>query len=290
MGEVVGAALLSHVATIMLPETTRRELNNGEDFSLVPGLHRLKAEVLDRIDYDTVLVFDSHWATTVEFVIAAHEHRSGLFTSDELPRGMRQVHYDYPGDPELAHMIAELADKHGTRGTAINDPLLPVHYPTINLLKYLQKDDESWVSIGVCQTAETEDYMRIGRAVGDAIAQLDRKVLLIASGAMSHRFWPLSVLHNYEAADPALIRTAEARAADEERIAWFEQGDHASVLRTMPEFREFKPEANFGHYLMMASAMGGESWEWRGRRFSAYENALGTGQIHMWFDPPTASS
>jgi len=31
MGEVVGAGLIAHVPTIVLPEATRRELNNGED-------------------------------------------------------------------------------------------------------------------------------------------------------------------------------------------------------------------------------------------------------------------
>ena len=39
MGEVVGAGLLAHVPTIMLPEADRRELNNGQEISLVPGLH-----------------------------------------------------------------------------------------------------------------------------------------------------------------------------------------------------------------------------------------------------------
>ena len=45
MGEIVGAGLLAHVPTIMLPETIRRELNEGEDFSLVPGLNLLRQEV-----------------------------------------------------------------------------------------------------------------------------------------------------------------------------------------------------------------------------------------------------
>jgi len=68
MGEVVGAGLLAHVPTIMLPEQTRRELNEGKDISLVAGLERLRTEVFETLDYDTVVVLDSHWATTVEFV------------------------------------------------------------------------------------------------------------------------------------------------------------------------------------------------------------------------------
>ena len=45
MGEVVGAGILAHVPTIMLPEETRRELNRGPDFSLVEALHQLRRDV-----------------------------------------------------------------------------------------------------------------------------------------------------------------------------------------------------------------------------------------------------
>ena len=164
MGEVVGAGLLAHVPTIVLPADVRRELNEGKEISLVPGLRRLREEVFETLDYDTVVVLDSHWATTVEFVVTAQARRAGLFTSDELPRGMCRMPYDYPGDPELAHAIAAHADKHGTWITPIDDPYLPVHYATINLWTHLGVPEKRWISIGVCQTAETEDSLRLGRA------------------------------------------------------------------------------------------------------------------------------
>ena len=91
MGEVVGAAILAHVPTIMLPEAVRYDLNGGKEISLVPGLKRLRKEIFETLDYDTVVVLDSHWATTVEFVVTSHAERSGLFTSEELPRGMSQI-------------------------------------------------------------------------------------------------------------------------------------------------------------------------------------------------------
>ena len=71
-GSVVGAALVAHVPTIVLPEAVRYELNEGREISLVPGLHRMKSERLDRLSFDTIIVFDAHWFTTVEFVVAAH--------------------------------------------------------------------------------------------------------------------------------------------------------------------------------------------------------------------------
>jgi 3,4-dihydroxyphenylacetate 2,3-dioxygenase len=288
MGEVVAAGLLAHVPTIMLPRAERLELNEGKEISLVPGLERLRSEVFEKLDYDTVVVIDSHWFTTVEFVVAAHPMRAGLFTSDELPRGMSRVPYDFRGDPELAHATAAEADGHGTWITAIDDPCLPIYYATVNLWAYLGRGlDKSWVTISnTAETGDTEDFLRAGRALGAAIARTSRKVILVASGALSHTFWPLRELRAHEASDPVHIRTPEARAADIERIGWFEAGDHARVLDTMPEYLKVRPEARFAHYLMMIGALGERAVTAPGRRYSEYENAIGTGQMHLWFDRP----
>jgi 3,4-dihydroxyphenylacetate 2,3-dioxygenase len=287
MGEVVGMGLLAHVPTIMLPEEVRKELNEGKEITLVPGLERLRKEVFETLDYDTVIVLDSHWATTVEFVVTAQDRRAGLFTSEELPRGMKRIPYDFEGDPELAHAIAKYGESRGTWITAIDDPFLPIYYATINLWKFLGEGlNKKWISIGVCQTATIEDNLRLGRALGDAIAETDRKVLLIASGALSHTFYSMQELRKHEASDPSHIFTPEARAADEERIAWFKAGNHDKIMDTMDEFMRFKPEARFGHYLMMIGAVGEGDCPAKGRLFSDYENSIGTGQVHIWFDQP----
>ena len=156
MGSIVGAALVSHVPPLVMPESERRALNGGEDTSLFAGLHALRAERLAPAAADPVVVVDTHWFTTIEHVISAHERRKGLFTSDELPRGMCAMPYDMPGDPELARaFVAAATGRHDAWVTAIDDPHLPVHYPTINLLGFLQ-GEERWVSMGVCQTAEPD--------------------------------------------------------------------------------------------------------------------------------------
>jgi 3,4-dihydroxyphenylacetate 2,3-dioxygenase len=288
MGEVVAAGLLAHVPTIMLPREDRVALNNGEEISLVPGLEKLRHDVFETLDYDTVVVLDSHWFTTVEFVVSAQDIRAGLFTSDELPRGMSRIPYDWAGDPELAHAVAANGAKHDTWITAIDDPYLPLYYATVNLWAYLGRGlGKRWVTMSnTAQTGDTEDFLRAGRALRDAIAQTDRKVILLASGALSHTFWPLRELRAHEASDPAHIRTPQARAADLERIGWFEAGDHARVLDTMPEFLAVRPEAKFAHYLMMIGALGEHAVTAPARRYSEYENAIGTGQIHLWFDRP----
>jgi 3,4-dihydroxyphenylacetate 2,3-dioxygenase len=286
MGDIVGAALVSHVPPIVMPEADRRELNHGDDTTLVAGLHELRAAKLDHVDADLVVVIDGHWATTVEFVVAAHERRTGLYTSEELPRGMSQMPYDLVGDPELARAAEALAvDRDDMWITAIDDPYLPIHYPTTNLLPFLQQGEERWVSVSICQTAELDDLLLFGSLLGDAIRSLDRRAVLLASAGMSHRFWPLRQFRDHEAADPALhLRSPEAYAADLEVLDWMYVGNHHAIIDFHAEYRLFKPEANFGHYLIMAGACGGRSWKAKGTRFGEYESVSGTGQAHVWFD------
>jgi 3,4-dihydroxyphenylacetate 2,3-dioxygenase len=269
----------------MLPREVRYELNEGKEISLVPGLERLRGEVLDRLDVDTFVIFDTHWFSTVEHLLSSHAHRSGKYTSDELPRGMSGIPYDYVGDPELARLTAELANGSGARTHATDDPYLPVHYPTINLLAFLHRG-ERVVSVSVVQTGEPPDFLRFGAALGEAIARIDRRVVLLASGGLSHRFWPLSQLEQHEASDPRHIRTPEARAADEERLELMKRGDHRSIIETMDDYMKFAPEGRFGHYLMMVGALGAADCRAKGELFSDYENATGTGQAHVWFPCP----
>ncbi|MBG6107531.1 catechol 1,2-dioxygenase [Frigoribacterium sp. CG_9.8] len=293
MGEIVGVGLIAHVPTIMLSKEIRMELNEGKDSTLVSGLEKLRADIFETAgegteDYDTVIVLDSHWASTVEFIVTSQERRHGLFTSEELPRGMHGVPFDFRGDPELAELIAAQDEKNGTWITPIDDPDLPVMYATINLWKYLGEGlpDKKWISVSLCQTATDEDFLRAGRAIGEAVAKSDRRVILLASGALSHTFYKLRELRKHEMADPSHIFSEAARVADYERLDWFTAGDHAKVLETMPAFHRVRPEGMFGHWLLTIGAIGEEACTAPGVLYSEYENSIGTGQVHVWFPRP----
>lgn len=283
MGRIVGAGLVSHAPVIMFPEGFRIEANGGRDFTLATGLQRLKQEVFDVQDYDTVLVIDSHWFTTTEFVVTSQDTRSGLFTSSEMPTLFSQVPYDLPGDPELAKAICDEATREGGWAAAVDDPHLPIQYATLNLWTYLKRPGTAWVSASVCQTATVEDFLNFGRAISRAVEKTGRRVMILASGGLSHVFRPLSELRAHMGGDPRNIVSDAARAADEQRIAWLAEGRHDQVIRTMPEYMAFGPEAGFGHYLTLAGALGGENCRVPGQRLSDYESGIGTGHIHLWF-------
>lgn len=289
MGEIVGAGLVAHVPTIMLPEEVRLEINEGKEITLVPGLRRIRSECLERLRPDTIVVFDTHWESTFEHIVTAHERRQGRFTSHELPRGMRQIPYDMPGDPELAHLIARQAEgRDDCWILASDDPYLPIFYGTVNIWTFLGDPETRWISVAINQTCTTQDFLLFGELIGRAVAASDRRVVLLASGGMTHRFFPFRELRGRESsAAPENIFDPESYEADQRVLKMLQAGDHAGVIDWMPEYRRAAPEGHFGHYLMMAAALGGRRCQAPGELFSEYEASVGTGQAHVWFERPS---
>jgi 3,4-dihydroxyphenylacetate 2,3-dioxygenase len=290
MGEVIGAALVAHVPTIMLPEDVRLEINEGREITLVPGLHRMKAECFDRLKPDTVVVFDTHWESTFEHIVTAQDRRKGLFTSHELPRGMRQIPYDMPGDPDLARLIAKQAEgRDDCWILACDDLYLPIFYGTVNIWTFLGDPETRWISVALNQCATTEDFLLFGQLIGNAVAASDRRVILLASGGMTHRFFPFQELRKRESQRaPDNIYDLESYEADQRVLKMMQEGDHAGIIDGMPEYRRAAPEGHFGHFLMLSSALGGRACTAPGELFSEYEASVGTGQVHVWFErPPT---
>jgi aromatic ring-opening dioxygenase catalytic subunit (LigB family) len=201
---------------------------------------------------------------------------------------MSQIPYAMKGNPELANSLSKYDEKNGTWITPIADPHLPIFYATVNLWHYLGRglDDKKWISMSVCQTGTAEDFIRAGRALGEAIRDSDSKVILLASGALSHTFHKLRDLRKHEASDPKHIYSPEAYEYDKKVMQWFAEGDHKAVLDDFDNFKKYKPEAGFFHYLAMAGALGEEANTAKGRLYSEYENSIGTGQVHIWFDKP----
>ncbi|HXF37557.1 MAG TPA: catechol 1,2-dioxygenase, partial [Actinomycetota bacterium] len=145
---------------------------------------------------------------------------------------------------------------------------------------------ERWVSVGINQTAETDDFLLLGELIGRAVERIDRRVVLLASGGMSHRFLPFKQLRGRESSSVENVYSPEHAEADRKVLRMLQEGDHAGVIDFMPEYERFSPEGHFGHYLIMVGALGGRACTARGELFSEYEASVGTGQVHVWFERP----
>ena len=291
MGHIVGAALVSHHPGLMQCEEFRRLMGNGEDSDLIPGYARLRDKIA-AAQPDVVLVFDSHWFTTGYHLVDGAARYTGSYISDEMPWYLHGVPYDYRGHPELALAIEAVSREQGGYNRVINHPELGKQYATINLVKHLRLEqaDIPVVTVSSCQNCDWTHFLTSGEAIGEAVRRSDLKVVLLASGALSHKFNAIDWTPNHPRIfHESNVSRPENIASDKAAIALMEQGRHDTVLARWDDDYRKKPWEAFGaHYLQMLGAMGGAACQSKGEALSAYENARGTGNIHMWFDTTTA--
>lgn len=284
MGEIAAAAVVAHQPLVMLPRSLRVRLGEtGRDTTLVEPGYRLVREHLAERGVDTLAIVDTHWFTTSEHAVAGGDHFRGRYTSEEMPRVIDDVAYDFPGAPDLAHEVARVGRERGLPIVNATSPSLPRHYPTINLVHHL-RTRERVLSVGVLQTGAPRHFLAFGRALALAAARTDHRVGVLGSGGMSHTFWPVDQQRGKVAFDPRHVISEAARDWDGRILAHWAAGEHAAVVDLYPEYRAVHPEGLFGHYLTLLGAIGGPDCRAPGRRLSDYENALGTGQVHVAFD------
>jgi aromatic ring-opening dioxygenase catalytic subunit (LigB family) len=266
-------------------EEFRRLMGAGEDSDLIAGYARLRRKI-DAAQPDVVVIFDTHWFTTGYHLIDAGAAYRGTYISDEMPWYLHGVPYDYRGHPALAYAIEAAGRVRGVHTRAIAHPDLPRHYPTINVLKQIRIEHLPVVTVSSCQNCRPEHYVDSGRAIGAAIAESDLSVVLLASGALSHRFNDVDwtprhprIFHEGNVSRPENV------ASDKRALALFAEGRHDIVLDNWDsEYRRIPWEGFGAHYLQMIGALGGASCRAKGEPLSAYENARGTGNVHVWFD------
>jgi len=287
MGQIVGAALVSHHPGLMQCEEFRRAMGAGADSDLIAGYARLRVK-LDAVRPDVVVIFDSHWFTTGYHLVDAGARYRGSYTSSEMPWYLHGVPYDYRGHPALAMAIETVSRERGGFDRAIAHPGLERQYATINLIKHLRLElaDTPVVSVSSCQNCAWSDFVQSGEDIGEAIRRSDLRVVLLASGALSHKFNAIDWKPNH----PRLfhesnVSSPENVASDKAAIADMVQGRHDQILqRWQDEYRRIPWEAFGAHYLQMVGAMGGDACRVKGEALSDYENARGTGNIHIWFE------
>jgi hypothetical protein len=86
MGQIVGATLTTHVPRLMIFDEAARRAYMGDRIStFYAALEQLYEERIAPLDFGTFLIVDTHWWTTLDYIVNAHERHQGIYTSDELP-------------------------------------------------------------------------------------------------------------------------------------------------------------------------------------------------------------
>ena len=91
MGEIVLAAKVTHVPTMLMSEQPGRVF--GTRAQAIAG-HVEIARRAKALGADTVVICDTHWVVNAGYHINANSHFKGVFTSNEFPQFIQNMEYE----------------------------------------------------------------------------------------------------------------------------------------------------------------------------------------------------
>ncbi|MDZ5431372.1 3,4-dihydroxyphenylacetate 2,3-dioxygenase [Pseudomonas fluorescens] len=283
MGEIVLAAKICHVPSMYLSELPGK--HNGCRQAAIDG-HKLIAQRARDLGADTVIVFDVHWMVNSAYHINCGDRFKGVYTSNELPHFIKDMHYEYAGIPELGNLIAEEANAAGVRTMAHNIASLELEYGTLVPMRYMHMDaspDQQMKVISIaawCAWHRLEDSFTFGAAVRRAIEKSDRKVLILASGSLSHRF---SDDRNAEANLNNWTREFD-KQVDQRVVELWKEGRFKEFCAMLPDYAEHcYGEGKMHDTAMLLGVLGGDEYTGKVEVVTELFGSSGTGQINAIF-------
>ena len=281
MGEIALAAKITHVPSIWMSEMY--EKHKGIRDNAINGLAEIGRRAKER-GVETFVVIDCHWITNQGFHLNATSKFEGEFTSPELPHFLKDLHYAFDGDPALGRAIAEAVGGAGFRALAHEDPNLPVEYGTLIPMRHMNGDGfAKVVPVAANQFADIAEGKRMGEAMAKAIKASNRRVGLLASGSMSHAFWPNAVSE----AGINQVNGEFNRQVDLRVLELWRSGRFGEFLAMLPDYAKLcQGECNMIDTAMLFGALGWDGYAGTAEVVGEYFGSSGTGQVNVDFALP----
>lgn len=280
MGKLALAAKITHVPSMYLSEMDGP--HKGCRDAAIAGHHEI-AKRCRELGVDTIVVFDTHWLVNSGYHINNAPHFKGVYTSNELPHFIKNMPYEYDGNPELGKLIADAATEAGVHTRAHEDTTLALEYGTLVPMRYMNEDRQfKVVSISaMCTVHSLEDSARMGAALRKAIEQdYDGTVAVFASGSLSHRFAQNGVADQYlhKVWSPFL------EEFDHAVVKMWENGEWEKFTEMLPEYADKCHGEGFMHdTAMLLGTLGWDKYKGKVEVVTPYFGSSGTGQINAIF-------
>lgn len=282
MGKLALAAKVTHVPSMYLSEMPGK--HHGCREAAIAG-HRIIAERARALGVDTVVVFDVHWLVNSGYHINCHDHFKGIYTSNELPHFIKDMEFEYSGNPQLGRLIAEAANRRGVKTRAHEIKSLELEYGTLVPMRYMNGDKQfKVVSIAAwCAWHDLDDSRQFGEAVLEAIEQSDSTVMVLASGSLSHRF------HDSREAEEGIFTISREfyKQVDLHVVDLWKSGRFSEFVAMLPEYAELcHGEGKMHDTAMLLGVLGWDRYNKHVEVITEYFASTGTGQINAIFPLP----
>lgn len=276
MGEIALAAKVTHVPSMYLSEQPGP--HHGCRAMAIAG-HREIARRATALGVDTMVVLDVHWLVNSGYHVNCSAQFAGTYTSNELPHFIQDLQYSYRGNPALGRAIAAAASARGIRTRAHEIDSLTLEYGTLVPCRYMNAaGDFRVISVAAwCAWHSLEDSRGFGEALRQAIEQSDSRVMVLASGSLSHRFQD-----NRDAeAGMHEISREFFRQVDLRVVDLWQQGRWQEFTRMLPEYAELcRGEGGMHDTAMLLGMLGWDNYRGRAEVLGSYFTSSGTGQIN----------
>lgn len=281
MGRIVLAAKMTHVPTLQMSEQEGRL--KGTRQPAIDG-HLEIARRAKALGVDTVVICDTHWLVNAGFHVNANARFKGLLTSSEFPQFIRDMPYDHAGNPELGDAIAAKATELGVYTLAHHLDSLDLEYGTLVPMHFMAREHAmKVVSVAAyCTVHDHEESRIIGQAIRAAVEESDSRVLLVASGSLSHKIWSN---RDYAPNNGTFTISSEFnRQVDLMVLDMWQRGDHATFLKMLGDYaRHCSGEGAMHDTAMLYGALGWDAYEGRCEVVTPYFPSSGTGQVNVIF-------
>ncbi|SCK16486.1 3,4-dihydroxyphenylacetate 2,3-dioxygenase [Vogesella sp. LIG4] len=278
MGKLALAAKITHVPSMYLSELDGP--HKGCRQAAIDG-HKEIGRRCRELGVDTIVVFDTHWLVNSGYHINSAPHFEGVYTSNELPHFIKNMPYEYHGNPQLGRLLAEAATAAGVHTRAHDATTLALEYGTLVPMRYMNADQHfKVVSVSaLCTVHNLQDSATLGAAFRRAIEeQYDGTVAIFASGSLSHRFAQNGVAEQYlhKVWSPFL------ETMDHEVVDMWQRGDWKTFCALLPEYADKCHGEGFMHdTAMLLGALGWDEYAGKAEVVTPYFGSSGTGQINV---------
>jgi 3,4-dihydroxyphenylacetate 2,3-dioxygenase len=269
---IVGAALATHSPRMAAQEPAwMREL--------IVGARAMGDHV--RATRPEVLVLQSaHWQTTFHWYVTCQERHEGTCVAHEAPDLIPGMPYARRGDPRLGQAIVAAAEAlPGQRGAICRcneTPHFVWDYGSLVPLLYMDPQAElPVVLLSTCMAASLEECFAMGTALRTAAERAGRRVLFVASGALSHAL----------TRNPDEWPTPQRMEMDRRFVRLLTAGDVAGLRAWLPAFsREAVAEVGGRHLATLLGVLQGAPGALHGEAFG-YGQSSGSGNANVLVHP-----
>ncbi len=244
---------------IILPEVGR-----GEERKIRKTIdaYREVARRTAALHPDTVVLTSPHAAMYADYF---HISPGGFASGDLSKFGVHNVSVRASYDTAFVSALSEAAVRQGIPAGTMGERSRELDHGTLIPLRFLNEvlDDYKLVRIGLSGLSPAEHY-RLGKCVAETASRLNRRVVFIASGDLSHKL----------RADGPYGFAPEGPAFDKKATEAMEEGDFLKLLELPPELCDLAAECGLRSFHIMAGALDRKAVQ---SELLSYEGPFGVG-------------